>query len=357
MNNYFCNLDCLQSEKPLIKHIQILKGKNMKLLIAFFFTLFTINIFAQTFFSSEPFAHTYSIVARDSVTGEMGVAVQSHWFSVGTLVAWGEAGVGVVATQSFINPSFGLRGLALLKEGLSPQEAIDSLIATDEGRDVRQLAILNAKGNSAAYTGKNCIQDAGHIVGNNFSCQANLMKTDNVWSAMANSFKNSKGRLAERLLVALKAAQAEGGDIRGKQSAAILVVKGKSTGKVWEDRLVDLRVDDSKEPLKEIGRLLKVHRAYEHMNNGDLAIECNNMELAMKEYSSAEVMFPQNEEMKFWHAVTLANIGKVDEALPFFEKVFVQNEDWLILLPRLVDAKLLNVDKNSLNAILNLAKK
>ncbi|MCP5061492.1 MAG: DUF1028 domain-containing protein, partial [Ignavibacteriae bacterium] len=320
------------------------------------FTLLSINISAQTFFGSEPFAHTYSIVARDTVTGEMGVAVQSHWFSVGTLVSWAEAGVGVVATQSFINPSFGLRGLELLKSGLSPQQVIDSLIASDEGRDVRQLAILDVQGRAAAYTGKNCIQDAGHIVGENFSVQANLMKTNKVWPAMASAFENSKGRLAERLLTTMEAAQEQGGDIRGKQSAAILVVKGESTGKVWADRLVDLRVDDSNEPLKEIGRLLKVHRAYEHMNNGDLAIEHGNMELAMNEYSAAEEMFPQNEEMKFWHAVTLANIGNIRESLPYFKEVFSKNADWLILVPRLVNAKLLNVDEKSLKTILKIIK-
>lgn len=328
----------------------------MKRLIFIIFTLLLINLSAQTFFGSEPFAHTYSIVARDSVTGEMGVAVQSHWFSVGTLVSWGEAGVGVVATQSFINPSFGLRGLDLLKSGLSPQQVVDSLIATDEGRDVRQLAILDVQGRAAAYTGKNCIQDAGHIVGKNFSVQANLMKTNKVWPAMEQAFKNSKGRLAERLLTTMEAAQEQGGDVRGKQSAAILVVKGKSSGKVWADRLVDLRVDDSKEPLKEIGRLLKVHRAYEHMNNGDLAIEHGDMELAMNEYSAAEKMFPQNEEMKFWHAVTLANTGKVEESLPYFKEVFIKNNDWLILVPRLVEAKLLNVEEKFLNTILKIIK-
>lgn len=329
----------------------------MKRLAFIILTVFSINISAQTFYGSEPFGHTYSIVARDTVTGEMGVAVQSHWFSVGTLVSWGEAGVGVVATQSFINPSFGVRGLELLKSGLSPQQAVDSLIASDEGRDVRQLAILDVKGRSAAYTGKNCIQPAGHIVGNNFSVQANLMKNDKVWPAMAKSFKNSKGRLAERLLEAMEAAQKQGGDIRGKQSAAILVVKGESTGKVWADRLVDLRVDDSNEPLVEIRRLLKVHRAYEHMNNGDLAIEHGDMELAMNEYSAAEEMFPNNVEMKFWHAVTLANIGNVEEALPYFKTVFSKNNDWLNLIPRLVEAKLLNVDESGLKTILNLMKK
>jgi len=328
----------------------------VKKIILLLFILTGIN-FSQTFYGSNPLAHTYSIVARDSITGEMGVAVQSHWFSVGTLVAWGEAGVGVVATQSFINASFGPRGLKLLKEGLTPQQVVDSLIASDEGRDVRQLAILDTKGNAAAYTGKNCIQFAGHKVGKNYSVQANLMISNKVWPAMATAFENSKGQLAERLLAALEAAQKAGGDIRGKQSAALLVVKGKSTGKVWADRLVDLRVDDSTEPLKELGRLLKVHRAYEHMNNGDLAVENGNMKLAMQEYSSAEKMFSKNEEMKFWHAVTLANIGKLEEALPYFEKVFAVNNNWAILIPRLVKAKLLNVDKASLNRILNLQKK
>jgi uncharacterized Ntn-hydrolase superfamily protein len=287
----------------------------------------------------------------------MGVAVQSHWFSVGTLVSWGEAGVGVIATQSFINASFGLRGLNLLRQGLTPQQVVNLLIESDEGRDVRQLAVLDTKGRVAAYTGKNCIEDAGHIIGNNYSVQANLMINNKVWPAMAKAFENSKGKLAERLLTALKAAQNEGGDIRGKQSAALLVVKGKSSGKVWEDRLIDLRVDDNPEPLKELSRLLKVHRAYEHMNNGDLAVENGNMNLAMKEYSSAEEMFPNNEEMKFWHAVTLANIGKVDEALPFFETVFKVNKNWRILIPRLVKAKLLTIEKSSLNRILNLTKK
>ena len=328
----------------------------MKIILLTFVLTSTI-LFSQTFYGSNPFAHTYSIVARDSVTGEMGVAVQSHWFSVGTLVSWGEAGVGVIATQSFINASFGLRGLNLLKQGLTPQQVVDFLISSDEGRDVRQLAVLDSKGRTAAYTGKNCIQPAGHIVGKNFSVQANLMMNNKVWPAMAKAFKKTKGKLAERLLAALQAAQNAGGDIRGKQSAALLVVKGKSTGKVWEDRLVDLRVDDSKEPLKELARLLKVYRAYEHMNSGDLAVEQGKMDLAMKEYSTAEEMFPNNEEMKFWHAVTLANIGKVDEALPYFKKVFEVNNNWKILVPRLVKAKLLSVEKSVLNRILNLTKK
>lgn len=315
-------------------------------------TLFSINIFAQGAYSNNPLAHTYSIVAMDSKTGDIGVAVQSHWFSVGTVVAWGEAGVGVVATQSFVNPSFGLGGLALLKEGKSPQEAVDQLLSSDTGKEMRQLAILDVKGRAAAFTGKICIPSAGHIAGENFSVQANLMKNDKVWPAMAEAFKKSDGPLAERLLLALEAAEKAGGDIRGKQSATILVFKGKSSGKIWEDKIVDLRVDDSPAPLKELRRLLKVHRAYEHMNNGDLEVEKGNHQQAMIEYLAAEKMFPENNEMKFWHAVALVNIGKLDESLPLFKEIFKKDNNWKILTPRLIDNGMLKVNKEQLSKIL-----
>ena len=313
------------------------------------------TILAQQNFYSGNFAHTFSIVAMDPETGEMGVAVQSHWFSVGTIVTWGEAGVGVIATQSFVNPSFGPRGLKLLKQGKTAQEVVDELIASDEGRDVRQLAVLSVDGTVASYTGKNCIPGAGNIVGKNYSVQANLMLNDKVWPAMSEAFENSTGPLAERMVAALEAAQEVGGDIRGKQSACILVVKGKSTGKVWEDRLIDLRVDDSPEPIKEIKRLLKVHRAYDHMNAGDLAVEHGDMQLAMKEYSTAEEMFPDNEEMKYWHAITLVNNGGLDEALPIFRQIFLKNENWKILTPRLVPVGLLTVNDEDLQKILSAA--
>ena len=313
-------------------------------------------LLAQQNFYSGNFAHTFSIVAMDPETGEMGVAVQSHWFSVGTIVSWGEAGVGVIATQSFVNPSFGPRGLELLKEGKTAQEVVDELIASDEGRDVRQLAVLSVDGTVASYTGKNCIQGAGNIAGKNYSVQANLMLNDKVWPAMSEAFENSTGPLAERMVAALEAAQEVGGDIRGKQSACILVVRGKSIGKVWEDRLIDLRVDDGPEPIKEIKRLLKVHRAYDHMNAGDLAVEHGDMQLAMKEYSTAEEMFPDNEEMKYWHAVTLVNNGGLEEALPIFREVFTKNKNWKILTPRLVPVGLLTVNDEDLQKILSVAE-
>jgi uncharacterized Ntn-hydrolase superfamily protein len=310
--------------------------------------------YAQQLFYSEPFANTYSIVARDSVSGEMGVAVQSHWFSVGTVVSWAEAGVGVVATQSFVNVSFGVRGLELLKEGKSPQQALDILLSDDENADVRQVAIIDTKGRVAAHTGKNCIEAAGHQTGNNFSAQANLMLKNTVWNAMANAFENSSGPLAERLITALEAAENEGGDIRGKQSAVLLIVKGESTGKVWEDKLVDIRVDDHAEPLKELRRIYKVHVAYELMNDGDDAVTEGNMKLALKKYAEAEKLFPDNLEMKFWHAVTLVENDKLEDALPLFKEVFAKNKNWKILTPRLIKSGLLNVSELDLKRILSL---
>lgn len=317
-----------------------------------FLIVLTLSVSAQTYLSNSPLAHTYSIVAFDPATGDMGVAVQSHWFSVGSIVTWGEAGVGVVATQSFVNPAFGPDGLALLKSGKTPQEALDELIKNDEGRDVRQLAILDSKGRVATWTGKKCIQAAGHITGSNFSVQANMMLNDKVWPAMNEAFTKAKGTLAEKMMTALEAAQSVGGDIRGKQSAALLVVRAKSTGKIWEDRLVDLRVEDSTEPLKELRRLINVHTAYGHMNNGDLAVEKNDMTKAMEEYSSAMKMFPRNLEMKYWTAITLANKGKLDEALPMLKEIFKKDKNWKTLTERLVPVGLLTVSEEDLKNIL-----
>jgi uncharacterized Ntn-hydrolase superfamily protein len=326
--------------------------KKVTILIYLFCAFVSTEISAQTFFGSEPLAHTYSIVARDPQTGEMGVAVQSHWFSVGSLVAWGEAGVGVVATQSFVNPSFGQRGLELLKTGKTAQQVVDELIASDEGRDVRQLAIVDSKGNSFAYTGSKCISGAGHVVGDNYSVQANMMLNDRVWGAMSRAFERSEGPLAERLVAVLEAAQNTGGDIRGKQSACLLVVRGDATGNLWEDRLIDLRVEDNPEPVDEIKRLLKVYRAYEHMNKGDLAVEKNDMKLAMDEYNAAMKMFPNNLEMKYWTAVTLANTGELEKSFPMFKEIFAADINWKELTKRLPAVGLLIVSDEILGEIL-----
>ncbi|MCU0861989.1 MAG: DUF1028 domain-containing protein [Methanomassiliicoccales archaeon] len=296
--------------------------------------------------------HTYSIVARDPETGEMGVAVQSHWFSVGSVVTWALAGVGAVATQALTNPAYGPDGLGLMREGASANDALKALLSRDGGRAVRQVAMVDAKGGVAAHTGSRCIPEAGHIAATDFSVQANMMITDEVWPSMAKRFSQWRGSLAERMMAALEAGEEAGGDIRGRQSAALLVVRGASTGRPWEDNLVDLRVDDHREPLEELKRLLKVHRAYQHMNMGDEAMEKEDMPLALRHYSLAERMFPRNLEMRFWHAVTLANNGRLEDALPIFRKVFEKDEDWRELASRLVGVGMLKVDIEQLERIL-----
>ena len=298
--------------------------------------------------------HTFSIVARDPATGELGVAVQSHWFSVGPIVPWAEAGVGAVATQSFVDPSYGKNGLELMRGGTSAPEALKQLLATDEGRDVRQVAMIDAKGRVDAWTGKNDIQAAGHIVGQNFSAQANLMLNNRVWPAMARAFETTKGDLADRMLAALDAAQAAGGDIRGRQSAAIIVVTGKPTGLAWKDRTFDLRVDDSPQPLVELRRLVKLQRAYNHMNAGDLAVEKKDNEGALREYGAAEKLVPTSAEMIYWHAVALVNMGRVDESLPLFRKVFAMDRNWITLTPRLPKSGLLPDDPKVIKRIVSV---
>ncbi|MDQ5844148.1 MAG: DUF1028 domain-containing protein [Acidobacteriota bacterium] len=300
--------------------------------------------------------HTFSIVARDPNTGELGVAVQSHWFSVGPIVAWAEAGVGAVATQSFVDPSYGKLGLDLMRSGKSAPDALKSLLAGDEGREVRQVAMIDTQGRVDAWTGKNDIQAAGHLVRRDFSVQANLMLNDKVWPAMAQAFENTKGDLAERMLAALDAAQAAGGDIRGRQSAALIVVTGKPTGQAWKDRTFDLRVDDSPEPLKELRRLVTLQRAYNHMNSGDLAVEKKDNEGALREYSAAEKLVPDNAEMIYWHAVALVNMGRVDESLPLFRKVFAMDPNWATLTPRLPKSGLLPDDPKLMERILAVKK-
>lgn len=296
--------------------------------------------------------HTYSIVARDPQSGEMGVAVQSHWFSVGTLCPWAEAGVGAIATQSFVNVSYGPRGLAMLREGKTAAETVEALIESDDAPEVRQLAIVDRYGNVAAHTGTRCVPEAGHVVGDGFSVQANMMLSDEVWPAMADALAASAGPLAERLVTTLEAAQAAGGDIRGVQSAALLVVRAVATGAVWQDRLVDLRVEDHPDPVAELRRLLRVQRAYEHMNRGDVALEQGDVEGALNAYRAAEKLFPDNLEMQYWHAVSLVNVGRIEEALPMFASMFARDPNWRTLTERLPAAGVLDVGEEELERVL-----
>lgn len=301
--------------------------------------------------------HTYSIVARDAATGELGVAVQSHWFSVGSVVPWAEAGVGAVATQSFVDPSYGKLGLDLMRVGRSAPDALRALVAGDEGRDVRQVAMIDAEGRVAAHTGAKCIEAAGHETGKEFSVQANMMANERVWPAMARAFETTRGDLAERMMAALEAAQAAGGDIRGKQSAALIVVTRKPTGRAWADRVYDLRVDDHLEPLAELRRLITLQRAYNHMNAGDLAVEKKDNAAALREYGAAQRLVPDNLEMAYWHAVALVGMNRTDEALPIFARVFAADPNWRTLTPRLVKAGILPDDPALIRRITSAAEK
>jgi uncharacterized Ntn-hydrolase superfamily protein len=296
--------------------------------------------------------HTYSIVARDPRTGEMGVAVQSHWFSVGSMVTWGESGVGVVATQSFVDPAYGPLGLALMRAGKGAPDALASLLAGDAQRDVRQVAMLDAGGGVATHTGAKCIPAAGGQKGADYAVQANLMEKASVWPAMARAFETGSGDLAERLLLALEAAEREGGDIRGRQSAAILVVKGKASGKPWADRVFDLRVEDHPDPLLELRRLVTVQRAYNHMTAGDDCTAVADWTCAEREYGAAQALQPQNAEMAFWHAVALATNGKLDAARPLFAKAFGADPRWRELVRRLPGVDQLPKDPKLLEVIL-----
>lgn len=320
-------------------------------------TCFLLLLPALAWTAGEPRAFTYSIVARDPQTGQMGVAVQSHWFSVGGVVPWAEAGVGAVATQSIADPSYGPLGLALMRSGKSAPEALKALLAGDEGREVRQVAMVDSEGWVASHTGARCIPMAGHQAGEMFSVQANLMGRPSVWPAMARAYRDSKGDLAERMLAALEAAEREGGDIRGRQSAAILVVKATSSGRPWADKLFDLRVEDSPDPLRELRRLVGLQRAYNHASAGDDCVARGDTTQALKEYAEAAGLAPDVTELPYWQAVTLASNGRLDEALPVFRAVFAKEPRWAELTPRLPGVGLLPDDPALLAKIMAQAAK
>jgi uncharacterized Ntn-hydrolase superfamily protein len=371
----------------------------VKNLLALALLLFAITAVAQQNDAPRPLrpVHTFSIVARDPQTGEIGVAVQSHWFAVGQIVPWAEPGVGAVATQSFVEPNYGPLGLDLMRAGKSAPDALEALLTSDAAANVRQVAMIDSEGDVAAWTGSKNIQAAGnkvgsgcgyntskvkpesryllncfesmqrevggsHIdIGSEFSVQANLMSNPKIWPAMFDAYYKAKdggADLAERMLAALDAAQAAGGDIRGRQSAALIIVSGKRSTKPWE-RIFDLRVDDNPEPLKELRRLVALQRAYNHMNAGDLAVEHHDNEAALREYSAAEVLASKTPgvdpsrlaEMIYWHAVALVNMGRVNESLPLFKKAFDLVPGWRELTTRLPQSGLLPDDPKLIERI------
>jgi uncharacterized Ntn-hydrolase superfamily protein len=259
-------------------------------------------------------------------------------------VSWAEAGVGAVATQSVAEPAYGPRGLALMRDGASAPEALHRLLAQDEHEPVRQVAFVDRHGRVATHTGARCIREAGHRVADGVSAQANIMERATVPEAMIGAYRASRDDFAKRLLAALDAAEREGGDLRGRQSAALLVVAPRAGGRPTEDRLIDLRVDDHPDPVRELNRLFGLRRAYERVDVGDELAAAGDRERALTEYAAAHAEQPDNAELAFWHGVALAANGREQEARPLLEQVYRESEGWRELLRRLPEAGLFPAD-------------
>ena len=270
-------------------------------------------------------------MARDKKTGELGVAVQSHYFSVGTAVTWARAGVGAVATQAMVDIKYGPLGLELMSGGMSAPEALASLLRGDSKPEVRQVAMIDSAGRVATHTGEKCIPSTGHAIGEGFSCQGNIMKNNRVWGAMAKAFEtHEESLLSERLLVALEAGQNAGGDLRGKQSAAMLIVGPEPKPNYWEGRLLELRIEDHPEPLEELRRLLRYQRGYKWVDQGDDHLSSNRLEEALEAYSKAMELVPEVIELKYWVAIGLLSSGKDKRrGLQMLKEVCAEDKNWV----------------------------
>ena len=254
---------------------------------------------------------TYSIVALDRDTGELGVAVQSRWLAAGAVVPWVRPGVGAVATQSFVDARYGHAGIELLAGGRTPEAALAELIAADTDPGVRQVGMVDATGRTAAHTGSDCVAAAGHLTGSGVTVQANMMERSTVWPAMLAAYEGADGDLTDRLLAALRAAEAEGGDVRGRQSAGLLVVPGSPDAKPWDVRF-DVRIDDHRDPLGELERLVSVARGYEALDEAFEALAVGEVEAAAAFTERAAALAPDDDQIRLWHAVTVFDAG--DEA-------------------------------------------
>jgi uncharacterized Ntn-hydrolase superfamily protein len=295
---------------------------------------------------------TYSIVARDPQTGALGVAVQSHYFSVGPVVPWAEAGVGAVATQAHGERSYGALGVQLMRTGMHADQALAALLTADRGAARRPVAMVDAHGHAAAHTGELCIAHAGHRIAENVSVQANMMERDTVPDAMLAAYESATGDLAERLLAALDAAEAEGGDIRGRQSAAILVVTGERSGAPWEGREMELRVEDHPEPLVELRRLVTLHRAYKLQGEAEEAVATGGMEAGAKKIAQAFRLAPGNPEIAFWAAIGAAAGGQIDVARTLLAQAADVEPRWRDLVRRLPATGLYSLNDETIEALL-----
>lgn len=275
---------------------------------------------------------TYSIVARDPATGELGVAVQSHWFSVGPIVPWAASGVGAVATQANVEPAYGPRALDLMRSGASASEALERLVAEDSGSAGRQVAVVDATGRVAVHTGSSAIPFAGHSTGDGVSCQANIMASETVWPAMLDTYRQTGGSLTERLLAALDVAEQEGGDIRGRQSAAILVVPADP--EAWQD-VVSLRVEDHPDPLVELRRLVDLRQAYVLASEADDCINEGRHDEAARLFEQSYALAPDNHELRFWAGMGAVHAGDLERGLADVRAAIAIHPGWRTLLERL----------------------
>ena len=297
---------------------------------------------------------TYSIVARDPETGRLGVAVQSRYFGVGSTVPWAEPGVGAIATQSFVEVSYGPRGLELLRDGASAPDALEALLGEDDGRDVRQVAMVDANGEAAVHTGARCVQAAGHVIREGVSAQANMMERDTVWDAMLASFADTDGAgFPERLLAALRAAEGEGGDVRGRQSAALLVVEADRSLPSWE-RAIDVRVEDHPDPLGELERLVRLREAYRFFETGNDSAMDGDLVRAAEEQSRARELAPDDDAIAFGLGLAMMGSGRIDEAQALLEQARSANPRWALYLRRLAAAGILPSDPAFLDALMPL---
>lgn len=298
-------------------------------------------------FQNDPYIHTYSIIAADLEAGLLGGAVQSHYFGVGSSVIWAEPGVGIVATQALVNVEYGPRGLSLLRQGKQPAAVVAELTENDDGSAHRQLAVLDGSARVAAHTGSRCIREAGHRTGSGVSVQANMMLKNTVWDAMYETFTASSAKtspLSDRLYASLEAAEQEGGDIRGRQAAGMVIVRGGKDAEPAKGRLMDIRVEDHPEPLKELKRLMTIHDAYRHADMGDNALESGEIDKAMKAYKEAELLLPNNLELRFWHAIALANRGEHEKASGMLREIFTADSNWKELTRRLPETGLIRFE-------------
>lgn len=296
---------------------------------------------------------TYSIVARDAKSGQLGVAVQSHYFSVGSVVTWARAGVGAVATQAMAEVSYGPLGLEMMAAGKTAEESLRSLLEKDRRKETRQVAMVDSEGRVAAHTGAECIPFAGNLSGDGYSCQGNIMRSERVWKEMGRAYERAMDLpLPERLISALEAGEKAGGDARGKQSSALLVVEGKRMKTAWEGRLVELRVEDHAEPIEELKRLLRYHRGYEWVDKGDRYLSSKKYREALDAYGKGLKMVPEVRELRYWVGVSMLKTKERSKGIAMLRKVFKEEPEWTRITKRMAKARTFAMDPKSLQELI-----